>query len=220
MPSVSTLEGLEATLRRGLTECQARTQAGQAKELVEMATAMTSDAFEAYRIVAREDRNAHEALLPEPDRTRGGKPVAMLAHVPAFTNLYGRVNKYASDARSVVVVHDEQVHVDHVLRSYGETLGSNVHAEHLTQFTGSGGPNWRFEPGKFSLRFEKSDLTPGIQAADVLASFCTQRMNEIIAGRSVRSHEVAGVLGAIRDQTGSAGINIVTTTRRCAAFYA
>jgi len=219
-PSATTLATFEATLLRALAESQTRAGDSQAKELVEMATAMTDDAFEAYRRVATHDSQAHEAFLPEPDRTRTGNPVAMLAHAPAFTNLYGRLNRYASDARSVVVVHDEQLHVDHVLRAYAKTLDSNVHADDLARLTGTAGPNWRFEPGKFSLRFEKSDLTPGIQVADVLASFCTQRLNEIIAGKSVSSHEVAGVLGSIRDQTNSVGINLVTTTRRRDAFYA
>ena len=205
-PDVNTLASFEATLRRQLTATHPRMQDGQRRELLEIAQALTDDAFAAYQHNASRDPRAHERLLPEPDLTRGGNPIAMMAHVPAFTSLYGRVNQYAREARTVEIIHDEQQHVDHVLRAYAETLGSNVHAKGLAQLAGGAATCWHFEPGKFSLNFKKSDVTPGIQVADILARFCTQRMNDVIADKSVASHEVAGLLGVIRDHTGSAGL--------------
>jgi hypothetical protein len=44
-------------------------------------------------------------------------------------------------------------------------------------------------------------------------------MNDVIAGTTVANDEVARVLGVIRDQTGSVGLNIVSTARRCVRFY-
>jgi hypothetical protein len=217
-PDSVTLARFEATLREQLAGLKARD--ADERELLEVAEALTDDAFAAYRYHAAHDQKAHAHLLPEPDLTHGGKPIAMLPHVPSFTNLYARLNKYAIAARTVRVVHDEQLHVDHVLRAYAETLGSNAHADRLASIASDTTTRWRFEPGKFTLNFERSETSAGIQLADIIARFCTQRMNDAIADAKVAAHQATGALGALRDETGSVGMNIVSTTQRYRRFYA
>jgi hypothetical protein len=62
-------------------------------------------------------------------------------------------------------------------------------------------------------------MVPGIQVADIIARFCTQRMNDIIASKDVQSSTAAGILGSIRDATNNVYVNIVSTNRRAALFF-
>lgn len=167
-------------------------------------------------------RPVPEEMLPPPDVNSGGSCFALLPHVPAFANMYARINRYSDDWAHVTVVHDEQRQYESILQEYAAKLGGNEYREEL-KGAREEHTRYEFEPGKFELRFADSRATPGIQVADILARYCTQRFLQVLGDGTADapgdSGAAARTLGALRHRTESVGVNIVSTYERIDRFY-
>ncbi|WP_437998041.1 DUF3800 domain-containing protein [Sorangium sp. So ce185] len=163
-------------------------------------------------------------FLPPPDRGRTGRKIPMLPHVPSFADLLGRINRHARSRPSVRIVHDHQEQFSVALRECLSFL--DRHALSISDMaTGTiieAHADWNLAPGKFQLTFANSKTEPGIQAADVIARLCTQRMNAVLAhGSPATAFDVA--VDALHDHGRSdrgTGVNILATTKDAENFWA
>lgn len=220
-PSADALARFVTVFRTELASAALKTSRdAERRRLLETASALFEDAYEAYVQAASHEPSAFRTLLPPPDSSLRGVPIAMLPHVPAFANLYARINRYAQDASRVYVLHDEQSHFGPLLRKYAADLESNEYAIELFRLVGPQDATWTFTPGKFTLAFGESHGSAGIQAADLLARVCTRRLTDVTQSTKSQDGDVIRVLGELRDATKSVGLNIVSTKRRVERFYA
>jgi hypothetical protein len=148
-------------------------------------------------------------FLPDPDDSKHGKPFWMLPNLSCFTNIYARINRrHNRRIAGVTLFHDELLTYDHILENgkiSAESLferGVRLHAPHADyQFT-----------EQASLAFARSDTSPGIQAADVLAGLLMRRMKD--RGQTRRTggealDEAFGALLGMTDSERGVGINFV-----------
>lgn len=161
--------------------------------------------------------DGYERFLQPPDVSSGGHRLGLLPHVQAFSNLCARLNAFTPDCSKVVLMHDEQKEFGAILSDTFATLVSNAESQDLGELISMMAVDWRFPPGKFELAFVDSAHHVGVQAADVLAGFCTRRLNDVVVdGRAEASlDEAARLLG---DVTERAGVNFTTTWPRLEAF--
>lgn len=213
-PTTETFELFAGTFRRELARARERALDDDLRQML----AHVSEIFE-ESVGMHRGGTLYTQLLPPADRSLRGKIIAMLPHVSAFTNLYARINRFSSDATSVRVIHDEQSHFGTLLRGYASTLESNEFAKELLDLMPPQQADWEFKPGKFVLDFGNSENSAGIQAADILARFCTRRMNAIIDGSAADDDPIVSHLLSMNAPTRGVGVNIVSTTERNKGFW-
>jgi hypothetical protein len=213
-PKPETFELLERTFRREVGEARGCAGSGDLKDALGQIEEVFDEAVSACRAGAPLSH-----LLPPPDRSLGGKRIAMLPHVSAFTSLCARVNRFAVDSKSVHVVHDEQSHFGGLLHGYAGLLESNAHARELLELVPPGLADWEFKPGRFTVAFGTSETSSGIQAADILARFLTRRLNAIIDQQAVDDDPALSLLLTANAPILGVGVNIVSTTARSARFW-
>jgi hypothetical protein len=218
-PSPLTLEHFKSTFRRELAKAQERVSGGDLAEMLALIAEVFDESVEVCEDQTGDTRPGYTRLLPPPDLSRSGKLIAMLPHIPAFTNLYARVNRFTSDSVTVHALHDEQAHFGALLQGYATSLGSNVHAMELTEMLPPELAQWKFAPGKCSLGFADSRRSAGIQAADILARFFARRLNAIINGSVNNDDPALSTLWKLQNPARGLGINIVSTSRRFGIFW-
>lgn len=219
-PSPVTFKTFCSTLREAVASARRARPGDEARLVLEQILEMFEETL-LHREQEAEAKPGYLKLLPPPDQSTHKKRIAMLPHVPAFTDLYARINRFSDGSSGVRVIHDEQLQFGPLLEGYAATLESNEYAAELLMLPAAKRFAWRFLPGKFNLEFVNSRLHPGVQAADVLARFCTRRFNEVahnqFSGDATR--RAARVLEQSCDVERQLGVNLVTTTRRLELFY-
>ncbi|ENB2053054.1 DUF3800 domain-containing protein [Vibrio fluvialis] len=130
--------------------------------------------------------SAVEHYLPLPDilnkskRKSKAKKVNILPHVHSFFNIIGRLNKYhLGDIESVTLVHDEQREFDAILEKSKEYIVKCRIPKNSPPT-----PNSDLDiHSDFELKFIKSDLSSGVQVADLIAGFYVRFINEVFYER-------------------------------------
>jgi hypothetical protein len=214
-PDTTTFGRFAVSFQHELTSARNRTTDNDVAQMLAQMEEIFEEAVEAHRAGVPCSR-----FLPPPDLSLRDKPIAMLPHVSAFTNLYARVNLFSPAAEVVHVVHDGHSHFAPMLTNYALSLESNDYEADLTKLMPPGLGDWKFKPGKFTLTFEDSEASPGIQAADVLSRFLTRRMNAVINGSASDDDAVVRTLWTMNRPDRGLGVNIVSTTKRYESFWA
>jgi hypothetical protein len=218
-PSRATFEAFKNTFRQEIASAKERAaDANLAGTLALIANAF-DESIGTREGPAGASNSGYLQFLQPPDRTAHGKIIAMLPHVPAFTHLYARVNRFAPDSVTVRTLHDQQSHVGPLLQSYAMYLESNAQAQELNDLAAPERANWQFASGKFSLDFADSRKSPGIQAADIIARFCTRRLNAVITGSTTNDDQTLSTLWNAQDPSRGPGLYVVSTSRRFELFW-
>jgi len=166
------------------------------------------------------DESVVERFIPPHDRNKRGEIVAMLPHVNAFANLYARINRFVKKHIQLDIIHDEQAHFDEILRFWEEALRTN-------QFTDMVGGYWNQSVDfifteRAHLKFAKSEMSSGIQIADVIAGFCTRYFNQVQGNQRESVDKYSATIKLIRelsDSGNSQGLNIVASRASIVKFY-
>lgn len=155
------------------------------KQDVSWLLAASIDEFQCFCHEYGED-NAVESYLPLPDifdkskRKSKTKKINILPHVHSFFNIIGRLNKYHSgNIESIVLIHDEQREFDVILEKSKEYIVKrSISKNHPPT------PNSDLDVNSdFELKFSKSDLSVGVQVADLIAGFYVRFINEMFYDR-------------------------------------
>jgi hypothetical protein len=159
-------------------------------------------------------------LIPPPDQTTNGKPVALLPHVSAFAHIYGRINHFALGWHKVRVVHDEQRQFGSSLSDCATTLTSNEHLVGLRSLSLGRGIEWDFPSGKLELAFADSATEPGIQVADVIARLLTRHALDLSVKtqRRCNNRRALDLLSELENPRQGLGVNIVASTKWAERF--
>ncbi len=213
-PSKETFRGFVSAFRQALLEVS-----GVMPELEQVLLTMSQILDEEIHEAQGSAPEGYERFLPPPDYIGRGKRVAMLPHVPAFTHLYGRINRFVPDGQEAKVIHDEQLQVGPALAEYAARLQENDLAELLSAIPQSGIADWNFGTSKLSFTFSDSKAAAGIQIADLLARFVTRRFNSLMAGRELPNDPVLSLLFSMNDEEVGVGTNLVTSTRSVSRFW-
>jgi hypothetical protein len=171
------------------------------------------DSFADFEEGAKASQPNAQAFLPAPDLSKGAKPYWMLPNLSSFTNLYARINLFRGREMSGVrIIHDEQLQYDHILHQGKQAsesfsdLGLTWPLQHA---------DYRFmERGE--LTFSASNLSAGIQAADVLAGFVMRYVQSIIAQATRPPPEeikAFGLLLLLAEPERGTGLNFVLGRR-------
>lgn len=147
--------------------------------------ALSIDEFQSCCHKHGED-SAVEGYLPLPDilnkskRKSKAKKVNILPHVHSFFNIIGRLNKYhLGDIESITLVHDEQREFDAILEKSKDYIVKRSISKNSPPT-----PNSDLDiHSDFGLEFIKSDLSPGVQVADLIAGFYVRFINEVFYER-------------------------------------
>jgi hypothetical protein len=147
--------------------------------------ALSIDEFQSCCNKYGED-SAVESYLPLPDilnkskRKSKAKKVNILPHVHSFFNIIGRLNKYhLGDIESITLVHDEQREFDAILEKSKEYIVKRSISKNSPPT-----PNSDLDiHSDFGLEFIKSDLSSGVQVADLIAGFYVRFINEVFYER-------------------------------------
>lgn len=166
------------------------------------------------------DDNTVRGFIPPPDFNKRGEVLAMLPHVNAFTNMYARINHFADKDLELEVIHDEQAHFDEILKEGEKMLKTNELSDILIE---SCHPYVNYIFGeRFSFKFAKSDVSSGIQIADVIAGFCTRYFNQTQVNclDNISLHkEIVDLLKDLSNKPNSQGLNIVASQASIKRFY-
>ncbi len=160
--------------------------------------------------------------LPPPDEGGRTGVLGMLPHVNAITGLIGRMNKHAALHPGIHIVHDQQLQFGPALQTAVEQL--QAMSDRVVEAT-AGTKASEFEDwsvaGRVSLEFSDSRACRGIQAADVIARFCMQRMTALLGGapKDPLQAEPLGLLRDVRTRRPEAGVRIVASTRDAKRFW-
>lgn len=209
-------EAFEVAFRGALLGAKLRLAPHQEREF------QLLDAVGSRFLSALEERRCDPTtFLPPPDTDRRGRLLPMLPHVPAFANLLGRINRHASRSRSVRVIHDHQAQFEGTLRDTLAMLEAN--AGRMTAIAwakATAHTDWDLT-GRIRLGFADSKAHSGLQAADVIARFCTQRMTAALSGDSLPRSlgAAAAALQNLGRPGGGPGVNIVATYAAVEKFW-
>lgn len=181
--------------------------------LAEALRFFTRDSFEDFKAAGVDSDVAQRRCLPPPDLGKKGQSIWMLPNLTSLTNVYARINRYCRGRLAdIVIIHDEQAHFDEILTD------AKAVAERLAR-------EERAMPARFAnydfveqavLRFARSDDTPGIQAADIIAGFVMRYVDSVLRERTVTdpsTSEVFGALVDLADPDRGLGINFVLASR-------
>jgi hypothetical protein len=174
-----------------------------------------TSALEEYDAALSDGKDkAYLKFLPVPDESKRGKPIWMLPNLSAFTNIYARINLYEKGNVSAVrLIHDEQVHFDHILQASKETTESlRERADEV--YTPHADFNFRESA---TLSFSHAADSMGLQIADVLAGFCMRYAKDFFTkGRrpSQAAHEAYDLLIQFTNPLNGVGINHVMSSGR------
>jgi len=171
------------------------------------------DSFADFEEGAKASQPNAQTFLPAPDLSKGAKPYWMLPNLSSFTNLYARINLFRGREMSGVrIIHDEQLQYDHILHQGKQAsesfsdLGLTWPLQHA---------DYRFmERGE--LTFSASNLSAGIQAADVLAGFVMRYVQSIIVQATMPPPEAIkafGLLLLLAEPERGTGLNFVLGRR-------
>lgn len=123
-------------------------------------------------------------FIPIPDINKKDKKVHLLPHVSCLTNIIARVNLFhCRKLEDVHFIHDKQDHFDELLNDIKEQLFT---LERTNKAPPTPSADYSIEVNP-ELSFEntvKSDKSPGIQIADLLAGFISRYFNECIYFKS------------------------------------
>jgi hypothetical protein len=125
-----------------------------------------------------------DRFVQEPDTSLGGHRLGLLLQVQALCNLLARINAHHEPRSEVRLIHDQQSEFGPVIREYFELLTANKHEAQLTAHTTNAQApvSWDFQRSKFTLAFDDSATSAGIQIADVLAGFCRSKLDAALLG--------------------------------------
>ena len=175
-----------------------------------------------FRRALTERRGDVRSFLAPPDRDHRGAVVSMLPHVAALAGLLARANHHAAGRPGIRIVHDRQAQFELALRDCVKQV--EAHAEAMVVSTAgtasAAHEDWDLS-GRVQLEFADSKRTPAIQAADVLARFCMQRMVAVVsrAPTDPRQDEAAALLHDLQRPSSGPGVRIVATTDEAARFW-
>ena len=171
------------------------------------------DSFADFEEGAKASQPDAQAFLPVPDLSKAAKPYWMLPNLSSFTNLYARINLFRGREMSGVrIIHDEQLQYDHILRE------SKQASESFADL----GLTWPLQHADYSfiqrgeLTFSESNVSAGIQVADVLAGFVMRYVQSIIAQASMPAPEAIkafGLLLLLAEPERGTGVNFVLGRR-------
>lgn len=173
---------------------------------------ITLDSLKDFRKEGPRRPEVQRRFLPLPDPGHTGKPVWVLPHLSAFTNLYARINRLRnSRLDDVRILHDEQ-------RYYADILAS---AKASAEGLAGDGEEIVFERADYrfdqtgELAFVPSGGLAGIQAADLLAGFAMRHVRDVLAGRppSVEAVAVFRRLADGRQAHRGVGMNLMLSNR-------
>ncbi|HGO5291545.1 TPA: DUF3800 domain-containing protein [Photobacterium damselae subsp. damselae] len=127
------------------------------------------------------DEEAVESYLPIPDilnkskRKSKAKKINILPHVHSFFNIIGRLNKYhLGNVENIVLMHDEQRDFDVILGKSKEYIVQNSISKNTPPT-----PNSDLDiHSDFRLEFVNSNLSSGVQVADLIAGFYARFIND------------------------------------------
>lgn len=132
------------------------------------AVAESLDDFECMK--RAEGDAAYKRFIPVPDVGKSGKLVWILPNLSSLTNVYARINLlHGKSISGVNIIHDEHAHFDEILLLAKETAETISGANQL--FTPSA--DYGFLE-KADLSFMNSQVSLGLQAADVLTGFVSR----------------------------------------------
>jgi hypothetical protein len=167
-----------------------------------------------YREACAEGRdNAFFDYLPIPDNNKYQKPVWVLPHLSAFTNIYARINLHENDRLSKVqLIHDEQLQFSEILevsKRCAEALRERA-AEMFTPHS-----NFNFSESA-PLSFASSTRSIGLQVADILAGFCMRYVKDFFTEhKKVRpvAHQTYDLLRRFTNPRGGVGLNLAMASQ-------
>jgi Protein of unknown function (DUF3800) len=166
-----------------------------------------------YDFMRREDKNAHFAFLPIPDASKHQKNVWILPNIPAFSNIYARINLFQKgDLSSVAIIHDENVHIDEMLKDNKRILESLLKEGHGV-YTQNADYVFR---GSAPLAFAKSHETLGIQLADLIAGLVMRIFKDRINGKLTANIKFRNAYDALLTNSNpqvGIGLNLVVPDR-------
>jgi hypothetical protein len=170
------------------------------------------DTIDEFEQAARSPNGEINLYLPDPDLSKASNPFWMLPNLSSLTNIYGRINLFRRRKMAdVTLIHDEQLQFDHILESSKKTI------EDLAQ----AGKDWSVRNADYrvleraEMRFLRSEQSPGIQAADVLAGFIMRFVQQVQRSEAP-AREFAEAYRAFADFTHpgrGTGINYVLPTK-------
>lgn len=161
-------------------------------------------------------------FLPPPDEGGRTGVLGMLPHVNAITGLIGRVNQHAALHSGIHIVHDQQLQFAPAIQAAVEQLQaiSDRVVEATACTKASEVEDWSLA-GRVSLEFSDSRACRGIQAADVVARFCMQRMTAILSGAATDPFQAEPLvlLRDLRTRKPEVGVRIVASRRDANRFW-
>ncbi len=180
------------------------------------------DRIEACLRAAVQGRGELSGFLPPPDEGGRTGVLGMLPHVNAITGLIGRVNQHAALHPGIHIVHDQQLQFAPAIQAAVEQLQaiSDRVVEATAGTKASEVEDWSVA-GRVSLEFSDSRACRGIQAADVIARFCMQRMTAILSGAETDPFQAEPLvlLRDLRTRKPEVGVRIVASTRDANRFW-
>ncbi|MFA0674100.1 DUF3800 domain-containing protein, partial [Vibrio sp. 10N.222.51.A6] len=101
--------------------------------------------------------------------------INILPHVHSFFNIIGRLNKYhLGNVENIVLMHDEQRDFDVILEKSKEYIVQNSISKNSPPI-----PNSDLDVhSDFRLEFVNSNLSSGVQVADLIAGFYARFIND------------------------------------------
>jgi len=176
------------------------------------------ETLEARRSEHAEVEAYWRSFLPPPDETQAANPQTMLPHTSSFSGVCWRLNKLAGGT-PFVVRHDEQNEFGPILRATLQQLEAFPRglAMQLNRSAHGRFQDFVFPPGRAALEFVRSEDTPGVQLADLVAGFVTRRLNAIIRRQELPewSNEIAR---RVHNQQPVA-IRVMSSTTRAQRFH-
>jgi hypothetical protein len=182
-------------------------------EIAEGLYQSVGDARSEFQELSSEDTAAAQRrFLPIPDMGKRAQSIWMLPNLTCFTNIYARINRLCGRRiGSVTLFHDEQSHFDEIVRSakcMTEELAKTLSVP-LMPFA-----DYHFIE-KATLVFTNSTISPGIQAADVLAGFLMRYAKDVLYGDCLPSEAAKdGFKGILKlsEPIEGRGVNFVLPT--------
>lgn len=151
-------------------------------------------------------------FIPIPDINKKDNKVHLLPHVSCLTNIIARANLFhRRNLKDVTFIHDKQDHFDEILSDIKEQL---IALEITDKAPSTPSSDYNFEANP-ELTFEntvKSNKSPGIQIADLLAGFISRYFNECIYLKSNMDEIYNDIFMELRsafDAKTGVGINMV-----------
>lgn len=154
---------------------------------------------------------AQSRFLPVPDNGKTGRPLWMLPNLSSFTNIYARINQlHERNVSNITLVHDEQFYFERILQDGKVATEALIGMDAVPAMPHA---DFGFNEAA-SLVFARSDDSPGIQVADVIAGFVMRYVKAVLfnePGPHPELHDVFHELLSLSVPSRGIGINFVLT---------